>query len=315
MAIQSPTSNFNTTFIPVIILEKHIVPEIAESVRLVDYAIGIFPQIATKNAVKKAIKRKSLMVNDEIATTGKWMTSGDTIAFVENGFQIPKQYILSEEIEIIYEDNYLAIVQKPSGLVVSGNQFKTLENALVGKLKISTEIDALKWSKPVHRLDAATSGLVLFAKTASTHTLLAKMFENRTINKRYYAIVTGELKGDLILNEPINELVAITEIKVLKTINSLRNEFVTLVELSPKTGRTHQLRIHCSNAGHPIVGDNLYGIEGRTLLHKGLFLAAVGLKFNHPITNEVIDIRTDLPYKFTSFLEREEKRWRKFKLE
>ena len=297
-----------------IILEKHIVPEITESVRFVDYAIGIFPQIVTKNAVKKGIKRKCLMVNNEFATTGRWIMSGDVITLVENGFQIPKQYILSEEIEIVFEDNYLAIVQKPSGLLVSGNQFKTLENALVGKLKISTETDALKWGKPVHRLDSATSGLVLFAKTASTHTLLAKMFENRTIKKLYCAIVTGELKGNLMLNDPINEKEAITEIKVLKTLNSLRNEFVTLIELSPKTGRTHQLRIHCANAGHPIVGDNLYGIEGRTLLHKGLFLAAVGLKFNHPITHETIDIQTDLPYKFMSFLTREEKRWRKFKL-
>lgn len=297
-----------------IILEKHIVPEIAKSIRFVDYAIGIFQQIATKNAVKKAIKRKSLMVNEEIATTGRWMKSGDLIALVENGFQIPKQYNLSHEIEIVHEDDYLAIVQKPSGIIVSGNQFKTLENALVGKLKISTQKDGLKWGKPVHRLDAATSGLVLFSKTASTHTLLAKMFENRTIKKLYCAILTGELKDDVILNEPINDQEALTEIKVIKTIPSLRNEFVTLIELSPKTGRTHQLRIHCALAGHSIVGDNLYGIEGRTLLHKGLFLVAIGLKFNHPITNEEIDIQTDLPYKFTSFLAREEKRWQKFKL-
>lgn len=293
-----------------VVIDVHIVPELKEKSRFVDYAIGLFPQIGTKNSVKKAIKREELLVNNEPATTGRWVLQGDRISLVDIGHQNPKKYDIP--IEIIHEDDDLGIVRKPSGLVVSGNQFRTLENALVGVFKQSGKKDMLQWARPVHRIDAATSGIVLFAKTFSAQIQLGRLFENREIVKTYYAVVKGEIKNDMLLNESINGQEALSELYVLKCVRSINNGYVTLIKLIPRTGRTHQLRIHCSGSGHPIIGDTLYGEKGKTLLHKGLFLAAVALKFNHPASKREVDVSIQVPKKFYKLLEREERRWKKY---
>jgi len=95
----------------------------------------------------------------------------------------------------------------------------------------------------------------------------------------------------------------------------LRNEFLSLVDLYPQTGRTHQLRIHLSKLGYPIMGDTLYGVEGKVFKGKGLFLCAIGLRFNHPITDEKIAIQINEPNKYNILLEREEKRWNRYQEE
>ena len=309
--IQNENLNY---FRSVIELDQHIVNENTELIRFVDYVIGVFPQLMTKNAVKKAIKRNELLLNNDIATTGHWMKLNDVIKLVDNENRVLKPFPLA--IEIIFEDDYLIVVNKPSGLVVSGNQFRTLENAMVGKIIQSTQKDALKWAKPVHRLDAATSGLLIMSKTATAHRILAKQFENRKIDKTYHAIVMGvfdHAEGEIL--SPIKNQKSETHYSILKKVLSLRSESVSLVKLKPKTGRTHQLRIHCSETGNPIVGDVLYGEEGNILLHKGLFLAATNLIFNHPIFDELLQINMDIPHKFISLLEREERRWEKFKFD
>jgi len=295
----------------VILIDTHTIQKLDSQQRFIDYAIGIFLQLTTRNAVKKAIKRGELMVNGVPATTGIWMSVGNRIDYVDVGNKRPKAYTLP--INIIYEDDYLAVVEKPAGIVVSGNQFRTLENALVDQLTISTQADALKWAKPVHRLDAATSGLVIFSKTAGVHTQLAKLFEHRKIKKSYRAIVVGEITEDHVLNETIQDQEAVSELTFIRSVPSLRNGKVSLVELFPRTGRTHQLRIHCSSFGHPIVGDKLYGEEGNTLLHKGLFLVAIKLIFVHPILKTELEIGIDQPAKFEALLNREERRWKKYK--
>ena len=293
-------------------LDQHIVPEQIEQLRFVDYCIGVFPQLMSKNAVKKAIKKEELLINGIAATTSVWMKKNDVIDLVDNQKRILKAFPL--DVEIIFEDDYFVVVNKPSGLVVSGNLFRTLENAMVDMIQSSTELDKNKHAKPVHRLDAATSGLVIMSKTASAHRGLAKLFENRGIEKVYHAIVSGEFgEKEGLIDEDIQEQYAETRFEVKKVINSLRSEKLSLIKLSPKTGRTHQLRIHCAYKGNPIVGDLLYGIEGDTLLHKGLFLAATSLSFKHPITNGLIEVEIPIPHKFASLIEREERRWNKFK--
>ena len=293
-------------------LDQHIVPEQIEQLRFVDYCIGVFPQLMTKNAIKKAIKKEELLINGIAATTSVWMKKNDVIDLVDNQKRILKAFPL--DVEIIFEDDYFVVVNKPSGLVVSGNLFRTLENAMVDMIQSSTELDKNKHAKPVHRLDAATSGLVIMSKTASAHRGLAKLFENRGIEKVYHAIVSGEFgEKEGLIDEDIQEQYAETRFEVKRVINSLRSEKLSLIKLSPKTGRTHQLRIHCAYKGNPIVGDLLYGIEGDTLLHKGLFLAATSLSFKHPITNGLIEVEIPIPHKFASLIEREERRWNKFK--
>jgi len=296
----------------VIIIDKHIVHNLAVKIRFVDYCIAIFPQLMSKNAVKKAIKREELYINNEIATSGHWMVEEEEILLVDTERKLPKPFPL--EIPIVYEDEFLLIVNKPSGISVSGNQHRTLENALVGEIELSKEKDANKWAKPVHRLDHATSGLVLLSKTATTHRRLAKMFENKQIEKEYYAIITGRLEEDSgQIDSPINEQSALTKFNQLETVPSLRSEQLTLVQLFPQTGRTHQLRIHCAENKCPIVGDVLYGEEKNILLHKGLFLASTKLEFTHPITGGGLTISIEIPQKFHALLEREERRWNKYR--
>lgn len=290
-----------------ITVEKHKVEVVEAQIRFVDYAIGLFPQIATRNAVKKAVKRNELLHNGLVADTGRYVQIDDEIELVDLEHKSPKYFDL--EIEVVYQDDYFVIVNKPPGLVVNGNQFQTLENALVDHIEISNQPDALKWAKAVHRLDAATRGLVILAKSMHAHRALAKLFEARKIKKTYHAVVVGtpERKSGII-SELIDDQSAETQFEVVKSIQSPRNESLSLVRLFPKTGRTHQLRKHCAFIGHPIVGDVLYGVEGRTLLHKGLFLAATSLEFDHPITKETLQVTLPIPRKFEKYLAKEEAR-------
>lgn len=281
-----------------------------DKTRFSDYAVDLFSHIYSRKRVKNAIKSGNLLLNGEPAETGRWVKTGDRIDLVDHEKKAPKSYNM--EIDVVYEDDHLAVVHKPAGIVVNGNRFRTLENALQENMKKSPLEDALQWPRPVHRLDSSTSGLLLVAKTARASTDLGRQFAERTIHKIYRAVVVGTMPQQGVIDESIDNQSAVTAYTLIKTVPSLRNESLSLVELYPETGRTHQLRIHLSRAGHPIMGDRIYGREGKTLLHKGLFLAAVGLGFTHPVTREQLAIRVNEPGKFNSLLEREEKRWRKY---
>lgn len=280
----------------------------ARSMRLVDYCIGLFELLPTKNAVKKAIKRGILWHNGEIARTGSWVSEGDVIELHEN-IAIPKAFPL--EISLVFEDEYFAVVNKPGGLPVSGNAYRTLENALVNQLRQSSEKDAYKWAKPVHRIDAATCGLVLFAKTISVHHKLSKLFEDRKIEKEYVAILSGAIENQKI-ESSIDNKSAISLVDVISKVPSLLNKELSLVNLKPLTGRTHQLRIHCAEVGHPIVGDKIYAGNENTFRHKGLFLQANKLSFSHPINGKIVSFQLEIPPKFNSLMNREERRWKKY---
>ncbi|MCR9173607.1 MAG: RluA family pseudouridine synthase [bacterium] len=285
-------------------LKTHTVGILKESIRFVDYLIGVFEGFETRNAVKTGIKKRRFLINGELAETGTWLKEGDRIELLERR-EKPKAY--DKKIEIVFEDDYLAIVNKPAGLVVSGNQFKTLENCLVDQLQPSKASDALDWGLPVHRLDAPTSGLVLFAKTVSIRRAMGEMLEDKRIEKRYHAVVHGIPKEGEI-EVPVDGKQAKSQLKLIETVDSIQNEHLSLVELEPITGRTHQLRIHCQSIGNPIVGDQLYGNPNGTFRNKGLFLSSTQLKFLHPITQAFVDVQTPIPNKFTSLLKREAKR-------
>lgn len=289
-----------------IILITHQVLELSSKTRLVDYCIGLFPQTPTRNAVKKALKRCEILHNSIVGTTGVWVNNNDTIQLVDPQSKRPKPFPL--EIEIIYEDDAFAVVIKPSGLIINGNQFRTLENALMDQLMKSESADALKWGRPVHRLDSATSGLVIIAKTLKAHRRFGELFLNREIKKQYHAIVQGKPKNQII-SVPVDSKNAESKLTVLSTVSSLRNEFLSLVLLEPKTGRTHQLRKHCEEIGCPIVGDQLYGESGNVMKHKGLFLAATSLEFKHPLTDETVSLSMLAPVKFEALMKREERRF------
>jgi len=295
-----------------IIKETHQVPEGISGVRLSDYARIAFPSIPSRKGVAKAIKRGELRINGSTAQSGDWVQTGQMLELVDLQQGIPKTYPLP--LEVVFEDEHLAVINKPPGIEVSGNKFKTVENALAGSLSSSTQPDALDWPRPVHRLDYSTSGLLLVAKTAGTQVFLGRQFEERKIHKRYRAVVTGEVTVAGTVDEPIGSLSAHSRYVPVETIFSLRSGHLSLVDLFPLTGRTHQLRIHMASIGHPIVGDQKYGPEGQVLNGKGLFLAAVELRFPHPITQQELVISIDTPAKFSSLLRREQSRWEKFNM-
>ena len=293
------------------VIKTHIVPKEFEEIRLYDYVQQIFPTIPSRKGVKKAIAREEILVDGQKTSTGHWIKAGQKIELLESTANPPKEYIL--KLEIVFEDEYLAVINKPAGIPVSGNQFRTIQNALIGNISLSKEADALRWPKPVHRLDGPTSGLLIVAKTAKALVKLGQQFEQKTIQKKYAAIVMGESPEKGIVASDVDGLKSLSEYKTLQTINSLRSKHLSWVELSPKTGRTHQLRIHMSSIGYPILGDKLYGDEGHVLEGKGLFLCALGLELTHPITGRLLALEIDIPYKFTALLAREANRWLKYK--
>lgn len=286
------------------------VTEIKTAIRFNTFCELMVKEIPSRKGIKKAIKKGAILLNNQIVEGGRWLNVGDVITLVDLNPKPPKEFQLN--YPVVFEDDYLAVINKPAGYPVSGNQYKTIQNTLSFNLQKSTLEDALNWPLPVHRLDAQTSGLLIIAKTRLARIKLGQFLEQKKIQKTYHALVTGSvrLEGEICIELEAKE--AITQIKVLKAILSLQNKHLTLLELSPKTGRTHQLRKHCKAIGHPIVGDKIYGEKGRTLKHKGLFLCAVSLAFIHPVTKEALTISIPTPSKFLKRMENEERRYRNY---
>jgi len=289
-----------------IILEKHIVPEGEYHIRLQEYAGSVFEKLQSRSAVKKCIAKNCILIDGEIAATSNWIKSGQLIELIAPDTNSKKVFQL--QLEVLFEDDDFAAINKPAGFPTNGNYYKTIENALPFNLKASTKSDALNFPKPVHRLDNPTSGILLVAKTKSAQISLHNQFEAKTIQKEYHAVVAGKLPESGIINTDINTQKALTEFKTVTQVQALQNEYLTLVKLLPKTGRTHQLRIHLSELGFPIVGDKLYAPKN-VMMHKGLFLAATNIQFLHPNTQETKNISTVTPNKFNSYLAREQKRF------
>ncbi len=278
--------------------ESHIVPKLDQEIRLSDYIPGIFKSIPTKKGMKKAIEKGKVKVNGEIAKTGKFIKGGEAIVLfdLDEDLNAP---ILDMKLEVLFQDDHLAIINKPAGIVVSGNKFQTIENALPYNLTKSEQEDSLVRPQPVHRLDFPTSGALLIGKTHSMVTALGKLFEQHKISKTYHAVVTGKIKKKGNIKDDIKGKKAETKYEVLETIASDKYDGLHLLKLNPKTGRRHQLRIHLSGQGNTILGDKEYAKEGKQWVGKGLYLHATSLNLKHPVTNKTIKVEVDLPAKFT----------------
>jgi len=278
------------------ILETHIVPHQKNPIRIQEYAVGIFKTVATKSAIKKAIKKELILVNDEPTSTAKIIIGEEKITLIDNGEKsTQKQLIL--KLRVLYEDDYLAVIEKPAGILVSGNKFKTIDNALQQNLQRSIQSDAVR-PRPVHRLDYPTTGLLLIGKTSSSIQALNQLFENKKIEKIYHAITIGKLEPEGRIQFEVDEKQSESIYKVIATVSSKRFSKLNLVKLSPKTGRRHQLRKHLTAIGNPILGDQEYGKEELILKGKGLYLHASRLDFIHPFSKEHLEINSPIPLKF-----------------
>jgi 23S rRNA pseudouridine1911/1915/1917 synthase len=219
-------------------------------------------------------------------------------------------------VEIVFEDEELIVVNKPAGMVVHpahGNLEHTLVNALL--FHANGLAGGANPMRPgiVHRLDKDTSGIMVVAKNDRAHRFLANQFKDHSIDRVYQAIVRGTIQHEEgICEEPVGRAFlnrkkvivkpsggkeAATLFKVLK-----RFDKSTLVEVYPKTGRTHQIRVHLSFLGHPVLGDSLYGITSPWIKRQALHAKALG--FRHPTTHERLYFESDLPADMRNLLTR-----------
>ena len=269
----------------------------------------------SRSKVQKMVKDGLIFVNDKVVNNSYLVQENDLIDIKEQEKEKTKAIASDIEIDIAYEDEYLLVINKQSGLVVHpsvGHQDDTLVNALMHKFKLSNVDD----ERPgiVHRFDKDTSGLMLVAKDDKTHELLADMIKNKEVERIYWAVINGVINHDTgTIDAPIGRdsinrqrmtvtdkfsKDAITHFRVLK-----RFKDKTLVECKLETGRTHQIRVHFKYINHPIYGDPVYG-KAINDEEFGQYLHSKSIKFIHPITKKEIYIESELPKEFQTLLEK-----------
>lgn len=270
-------------------IEIHVVNELNKPIRLQEYGVGIFKNCPTKSALKKRLKKGLITVNDHIGSTATYISGNEVIKLFPDKKRTP---VFPLKLKVLYEDDYLAIIHKPPGVLVSGNSFQTVTNALEFNLIPSTSEDAAR-PLPIHRLDYATTGALLIGKTGACIRELYGLFERKQIQKVYIAITIGVMKGTGIIDSQVEDKSAYSFYEVIESVPSERFKQLNLLQLKPETGRRHQLRKHLYSMGNPILGDKDYFLEDLVLKGKGMYLHAYLLKFQHPITKENLSIIDD----------------------
>lgn len=272
-----------------------IVKKLWSPIRLSDYVHIAFPDLLTKSMGKKCVKKGYVSIDGRTGYTSDWVENGMSLSL-----NLPQQVESSKNnrsLTVLYEDDHLAVIVKPAGINVSGNR-ASIMNSLVHNLIQSEENDALYIPLPIHRLDRDTKGLLLIAKTRTSHLILSERIANHELVKEYHALCAGSFESSSgSIDIGINGKKAFTSYLVLEALSSKRFGTLSLLKVKIDTGRTHQIRIHLSNLGHPIIGDSLYCNGMHVNAGKGLFLYATGLSFVHPISNLMVNVNMDLPPK------------------
>ena len=277
----------------------------------------------TRSAVKKLLEEGNIRQNGEIGKASHTVSAGDRIVAV---IPPPQELDLSPQdipITIVYEDEDLAVIDKPQGLTVhagSGNLTGTLVNALLYRLKDLSSIGGVIRPGIVHRIDKDTSGLLVVAKNDSAHLSLSKQIADKTCAREYYALCEGVLKQDsgrietYIGRHPSDRVKMAVVPKEKGRYAATNFEVVrryekgyTLVKFRLETGRTHQIRVHCKYIGFPIVGDPVYGLKKQKFHLNGQLLHAYRLSFTHPRTGERMVFEAPLPAYFTDVLQKLER--------
>ena len=278
------------------LIEKYKVQPENLGHRLSDLPSGTFTSKPSRKSFKKAIDSGLVFINGIKAKTASRLKQDDVISIYD--YKSEASPDLSIPIKILYQDNYLAVIFKPAGINVRGNQSRTIENQLEHHLQKSEQKDRWTKARAAHRLDRDTSGCLIISKTVQSSERLDEMFKSKQIQKTYIAVTQGIIEeSQLIINQAIQSKESTSYLEVLHKKASDKYQELNLVKLQPKTGRTHQLRIHTRSINAPIVGDKIYGFE-TSIKGQGLFLHAYSLEFVHPITKEPINVNCPLPKKF-----------------
>ncbi len=298
-----------------------------------DSYLGKHPSLGiTRSRAQKLIDDGLVLVNGRAVSKKSQVKSGDRITV--KLVPAPPSEVKAEDIplEIVFEDEYLAVVNKQPGMVThpgAGNYSGTLVNALLFHFKNLPEGSGPDRPGIVHRLDKDTSGLLLVAKTEAVYQKLQKAIQNREVKRTYLALVCGHVSSDEgTIDLPIGrslrdrKKMAVTGVAGRKAVTSYhrlkRYRSYDLLEVHLLTGRTHQIRVHFSHHGHPVFGNPEYG--GREKWHRGIFaperllakkllaavrrqaLHAVRLEFTHPVTGKNMILQAELPEDFQRLL-------------
>lgn len=277
-------------------IEEHQVPGTVDKSRLQEYAVGRFMTLPSRKATKKAIKAGRILVDGKIGTTAYWITGGELLELLPPPPSNKPELDLG--LRVLFEDQHLAVVYKPAGLLVSGNRKFTVQNGLKKALTPSMEPHALEVPEPIHRLDYPTTGALVIGKTATIVAQLNKLFELQEVEKTYWAVVQGKFPNTEQLQTKVDGKEALTHCRVLQQLESTKYDQLSLLELQPKTGRRHQLRQQLYALGTPIFGDRDYFIPEKQNSGNGLYLHALSIRFLHPETNKEVYVHASPPEKF-----------------
>ena len=296
-------------------MEKYIITENEKGKRL-DAYIATKNENITRTSAQRMIEEGNILVNGKKQKVAYKINIDDVVTVVPE--EIKEISIEAEDIpiDVIYEDKDIIVVNKPKGMVVhpaNGNYNGTLVNAIMGMCKetlsgIGGEI------RPgiVHRLDKDTSGLLIIAKNDKAHVKMSDQIKNHEVKKTYIALVRGVIKeNEATIDMPIGRSTsdrkkmavnkegknAITHIKVIK-----RYDKYTLLQVNIETGRTHQIRVHLSYIGYPIIGDTTYSNGKNKFGVVGQCLHAKSLEFKHPITGKEMKLEAPLPEYFQDII-------------
>lgn len=291
--------------------------ENSENVRLDAYIASKQSDLSRSN-IQKLIDSGDILVNNSIKKMSYKVQEGDVIQI--NVPEAREANIKPENIpiDIIYQDNDIIVVNKPKGLVVhpaDGNPDGTLVNAIIAICKDGLSgIGGELRPGIVHRLDKDTSGLLIVAKNDKAHRLMSEQIKNREVRKIYIALVKGVVsENEATIDMPIGRSTkdrkkmavrkdgkeAVTHFRVLKRYPSY-----TLLEVKIDTGRTHQIRVHMAEIGHPVVGDMVYSSGKNEFGVEGQMLHAKSLDFKHPITGKQMHLEAPLPKYFEDVLDK-----------
>lgn len=294
--------------------EVFIVKEENSGKRVDVFLSEMLPDI-TRSQIKKSIEDDLTKVNEKSTKSGKSLKVGDVVEFETFEYETD---IVPEEIplDIVYEDEDIAIINKPQGMTVHpavGNYSGTLVNALLYHFKNNiSDVGGEVRPGIVHRIDKDTSGLLVVAKNNKAHLSLAKQIASKTCKRTYLALVEGVVKKDKgTIDKPIGRSMsdrkkmaiifdgkpAVTHYQVLERFDNN-----TLMQFDLETGRTHQIRVHTKDLGHPIVGDKTYGYKNQKFNLNGQLLHAYKLVLKHPTTKKQMEFTAPMPDYFTKIL-------------
>ena len=273
----------------------------------------------SRSQIKKLVEEDSIKINGQTRKPSYKLKVGDRVRIE---YDLPRHQKIKPEnipIDILYKDEHIAVIHKPSGMVVhpgAGVRGETLVNALLHHFPDISEIGPEERPGIVHRLDKESSGVMVVARSLKAYRSLQRQFKQKEVEKQYIGLVWGRMaqkKGEItwsIGRHPKHgERISIKTKKPrsAETRYSVLREYEesTLLEIQPITGRTHQIRVHMAAAGHPIIGDNRYGRRKGKIRSTRLFLHACSLKFMHPETKEKVEFSSPLPQDLENILDKQ----------